>query len=241
MKKLSLALLFLVGCAQKKDVDAMDARVKALEEKIAALEKAPRAGGAAAAADPAAEEAASKLMTEVQDAMKGGDYATAKTKVATLTAEYASTKAGKAASRMAAEINLVGTDAKAIEVEKWFQGKADYADSKATLLVFWESWCPHCKREVPKMSEEQAKYKAKGIQIIGLTKVTKSSTDEKVAEFIKENKVTYPIAKEKDGSMSEAFAVSGIPAAALVKDGKVIWRGHPGRLNDEMLDKLMGG
>ena len=41
--------------------------------------------------------------------------------------------------------------------------------------------------------------------------------------------------------MSSSFAVTGIPAAALVKDGKVVWRGHPARLDDALLDKLMAG
>ena len=59
---------------------------------------------------------------------------------------------------------------------------------------------------------------------------TNSST-----EFIKDNKVTYPTAKE-NGDLSKHFNVSGIPAAAVVKGGKIIWRGHPGRLNDSMID-----
>ena len=35
--------------------------------------------------------------------------------------------------------------------------------------------------------------------------------------------------------MSQHFNVSGIPAAAVVKDGKIVWRGHPARLTDEMI------
>jgi hypothetical protein len=31
------------------------------------------------------------------------------------------------------------------------------------------------------------------------------------------------------------FGVSGIPAAAVVKGGKVVWRGHPARLSEQML------
>lgn len=241
MKKVALAslaaLVLLGGCAQKKDVDELKAKVTALEEKVATLEKSRPAG--ATAADPAKEEAAGKLMTDAADAMKNNDYATAKAKLNELTTQYGDTRAGKQAAKMAKEVNLVGVEAKPLEVERWYQGKADYDDSKATLLVFWEVWCPHCKREVPKMAQEIDKYKKKGINVVGLTKVTKSATDEKVEEFIKENKITFPMGKEKDGSMSEAFAVSGIPAAALVKDGKVVWRGHPARLNDEMLDKLL--
>ena len=47
--------------------------------------------------------------------------------------------------------------------------------------------------------------------------------------------MTYPTAKE-NGDLSKHFNVSGIPAAAVVKGGKVVWRGHPGRLNDSMID-----
>ena len=70
--------------------------------------------------------------------------------------------------------------------------------------------------------------------MVGLTKVTRYATDEKIVEFIDEKKLTYPMAKE-DGEMYKAFNVSGIPAAAAVKGGKIIWRGHPGRLTDEMI------
>ena len=55
-----------------------------------------------------------------------------------------------------------------------------------------------------------------------------ASGSEKVNEFLQEQTVNYPTAKE-DGTLSKHFNVSGIPAAAAVKDGKVIWRGHPGR------------
>ena len=43
------------------------------------------------------------------------------------------------------------------------------------------------------------------------------------------------MAKES-GDASKAFGVSGIPAAAVVKDGKVVWRGHPGRLTEQMIE-----
>jgi hypothetical protein len=41
--------------------------------------------------------------------------------------------------------------------------------------------------------------------------------------------------------VAEAFNVSGIPAAAIVKDGKIVWRGHPARLKPENIDKMLAG
>lgn len=236
-----LALTFaLLGCAQKTDVDALNARVAALEEKVATLEKRG-GGGAAAVADPAKEEAANAVMKDVTEALKTNDYPTAKVKLEQLTKDYSDTKAGKAADRMYKEVGLIGTDAHPIEAEKWFQGKADYANAPVTLVVFWEAWCPHCKKEVPELAKREADLKKKGVQVVGVTRVTKSATDDTVTAFLKDNDVKFPIAKDKEGATSEAFNVSGIPAAALVKNGKVIWRGHPGRLDDATLDKLIAG
>lgn len=74
---------------------------------------------------------------------------------------------------------------------------------------------------------------------MGLTKVNRSATEEKVEEFISTHKLTFPVAKETDGKISRHFGVQGVPAAAVVKNGKVIWRGHPARISDKMLDKWL--
>ena len=233
----TLSFLLFASCAQTKDVQALEAKVVALEEKMAALEKRAPAGHASSAE----EEAANAIMKLATEAIKVNDYTTAKAKLEELTKSHSATKAGKAADRMYKEVGLIGTDAKPIVVDKWFQGKGDYADAPVTMMVFWEVWCPHCKKEMPSLALKEADLKKKGVQVLGFTKVTKSATDEKVLEFIKENNIKYPIAKEKDASLSEGFNVSGIPAAALVKGGKVIWRGHPGRLDDATLDQLIAG
>jgi thiol-disulfide isomerase/thioredoxin len=234
---LLLAAPLVTGCVSKAQFDD-------LEKRVAAVEAAQKEGGAkspGATQQSPEEQAAMQLMKDMQKAAQAGDYATAKAKLAELQSDaYKNTRSGKASTRMGAEINLVGTDAKALEVEKWYQGKTDLNDGKATLVVFWESWCPHCKDEMPKMEPIYEEYKAKGLNVVGLTKVTKSASDDTVKTFISEHKITFPIAKEANGSMSSAYAVSGIPAAAIVKDGKVIWRGHPGRLTPEMLNGFLG-
>ncbi len=38
-----------------------------------------------------------------------------------------------------------------------------------------------------------------------------------------------------DGTMGKHYAVSGVPAVALIKDDKVIWRGNPAKLHENML------
>jgi thiol-disulfide isomerase/thioredoxin len=238
----SLVLLGLVGCASKQEVADLDARIKALEEKLAKPEAAAAAKPGTPGAPPAStpeDDAASALMKEAQVAINGANFELAKTKLAEITEKYPETRAAKAATRIAAEIGIIGTDAPAMEVEKWFQGKANWDSKKATLVVFWEQWCPHCKEEMPKMQPLSEKWSSK-LQVVGMTKVTKKSTDELVTQFLSENKIKFAVGKEKDGSLSKAFMVTGIPAAAIVKDGKIIWRGHPNKLTEAFLTQLLG-
>ena len=235
----SLALtLALAGCATADQHQQLEARVAQMEQKVEALEKAPAAAGAVAAADPAAEAAAKKLYESISEKVSKGEMDAAKKEMTELTTKYASTTMAKRARKMAAELEVVGKAVPsdwAKNLEKYYLGEGDIdLSSGTTLVVFWEVWCPHCRREVPELKATYEKLNGKGLNVVGLTKITRSATEEKVVEFIKENDVNYPTAKE-DGTLSKEFNVSGIPAAAVVKDGKIIWRGHPARLNDELL------
>ena len=59
--------------------------------------------------------------------------------------------------------------------------------------------------------------------MVGLTKLTRGKSKEEAMSFLQEKNVTYPVAKES-GDLSKHFNVSGIPAAAVVKDGTIVWR-----------------
>jgi peroxiredoxin len=218
---------------------ALEQRVADLEARLQKMEKS---GGDVKGKSPVKpqnneeEQAAAKVLKEASTLAEALKYDEAKTKLAELKEKYGKTRAARAAQRLEREIGVVGVDAGSFEVEKWYQGEISMADGKATLLVFWEVWCPHCKREVPKMNETYNKYKDKGLNVVGLTKITRNATEEQVTAFIKEKEVDYGLAKEQGDSMSKRFGISGIPAAAMVKDGKVVWRGHPARLKDEMIE-----
>ena len=124
-------------------------------------------------------------------------------------------------------------------IEQWFQQPVDLHNGQPTLLAFWEEWCPYSYREIPKLQETYNQYKDRGLQIVALTEVTKNSTDQKIRDFIQEKQLTFPIAKE-NGEVSEYFAPGkGVPWAAVIRDGRLVWRGHPAKLSKPMLDGLV--
>ena len=114
-------------------------------------------------------------------------------------------------------------------------------DAEVTILIFWEEWCSHCQREVPRLSKTFERFESKGLQVIGVTRVTKSSTRAKVIDFVQDQEVAYPVGQDIKGSdgkgvLSTAFRVVGIPAAGVVKDGTIVWRGHPRALTDALIE-----
>ncbi len=241
MSVLALAGL-LAGCATKSEVEALDARLTAIETKIDELAKAKPTRAAAGATDEE-EKAAASLYGEVNKLISEDKVDAAKAKLKELMSKYGNTRSAARAKRLVAELEVVGKTATSFGgnswAEEWFVGGASDVDltSGVDLVVFWEIWCPHCRSEVPKLQEMSQTYAGR-MDIVGLTRLTRSSTAEKVKEFIEEQKLTYPMAKE-NGSVAEHFAVSGIPAAALVKDGTIVWRGHPGRLSEDTIAKFI--
>ena len=243
MTRSLLLLALATGCATADQVQNLEKKVSDLEAKVTELEKRPVGPAGAAPIDPAKEEAAAAAYKEIDDLVKAGNYEAAAGKVQAFASAHGTTQTYKRAKKNLDELAVVGKTVDpqwTAKIEKWYQGDGKVDLTKGTtLVVFWEEWCPHCKREVPKLVETYGKYQSKGLNVVGLTRITKSSTEEKVTAFLSENKVNYPVAKE-NGKLAEDFAIGGIPAAAVVKDGKVVWRGHPARLDDAALDKLLG-
>ena len=71
-----------------------------------------------------------------------------------------------------------------------------------------------------------------------LTRLTRDATVESVQEFLTTNDVQEPVAYVRQ-DVADRFGIQGIPAAAVVEDGVIIWRGHPAALEGELLDRVL--
>lgn len=232
-----LALASLTGCVTLAQHRAVEDRLSAVESELSDLQDR-----LAPLLPPSEEEELSgrDLLEAAMTATQELRWDDAKAKLGELLVGYPNTQAARIGEALADEVDVVGRDAAELQVDRWFQGsKADLADDKATLYVFWEAWCPHCRREVPKLSATYDRFRDKGLGMVGLTEMTRDVTPEDVATFIEDNGVSYPIVKEKDQALALQYGIRGIPAAAVVKDGKVVWRGHPASLTDEMIETFL--
>ncbi|MES2827295.1 MAG: DUF6263 family protein [Bacteroidota bacterium] len=108
---------------------------------------------------------------------------------------------------------------------KGIDGKAyQLADFKNqwTVIDFWGTWCGPCREEMPvvnKFSTQVADGKFKNVRFLS---IACSDTDEKVKQYINENKFTMPVAMS-DGDVERNYKVRGYPSKIIISPtGKMI-------------------
>ena len=144
-----------------------------------------------------------------------------------------------------AALATVGKPAPELVIDHWLTGETTLQALRGqpVLLVFWNEWCPHCRRALPDVQAQAARFADRGYQVITVTKHTKGQTDHEVMDFLQRQELALRCAVEPEGYVStQDYGISGVPGAALVdREGVVIWRNHPARLTDELLGELIGG
>eukprot|EP00741_Cyanophora_paradoxa_P013322 tig00020684_g12865.t1 len=223
---------------------------RAFAAALAAAAGAVAAQRPALAADAELSEAdldaADALFDKMIGYQKDFQFKEAREAAIELQKNYPDSPLASVAGKMQVGYEAVGRQVGPVVLAKWIQGEEIWegwaADSKlarkekrvypgVTVVLFFEEWCPHCRREMPEMSRRFERLRDKGLRVLGLTQITAPSTEELVEKFLAENSISFPVAQE-DARLSKRFGVKGIPAAALVKDGIIEWRGHPKMVED---------
>lgn len=132
------------------------------------------------------------------------------------------------------EKSMVGQTLPKLSVQ-WLDKKPE-TEGKPMIVEFWATWCPPCRSSIPHLNEIYAKYKDKGLQIVGITDEDRA----KIKKFEKEVPIEYAVGLDANGKYAKPFGIQGIPHAVLVdKTGKVVWEGHPMSLKESQIEELL--
>lgn len=95
---------------------------------------------------------------------------------------------------------------------------------KVVLFNIWATWCHPCRAEIPELRALHAKYKDRGLELVGVS-VDADGTDDAIKGFTDEFKMTYPVWRDPDERVSTKFLAIGVPATYLIdREGILRWR-----------------
>ena len=91
-----------------------------------------------------------------------------------------------------------------------------------TVIVFFNTTCPDCQRDLPKLNQYYLKHKAdEGFQMVA---ISREEGEEDVAAYWKDNGLQIPYFAQNDRRIYELFASSIIPRVYFVSAQGIVTR-----------------
>ncbi len=142
----------------------------------------------------------------------------------------------------------VGDKMPEFKYSKWIKGTPinKFDDGKIYIFEFWATWCGPCKAAMPHLSNLAKKYKDK-IEVIGVN-IWEGSHDSnkqpydsylpKINRFVESmgDNMAYNVVVDNNeeflgNNWMKAAGQGGIPCSFIIREGTILWIGHPIRLD----------
>jgi thiol-disulfide isomerase/thioredoxin len=119
------------------------------------------------------------------------------------------------------DLKVVDTDGASHDLD------AALARGEAVALVFWQTWCPSCAGEAPRIVEAQQQH-ADRIHFVGVVPGRDADVDDaEVARVRAAWGYQFPQVRDRDLSLTRRFEVQGTPSIVVLgAGGAVRYSGH---------------
>jgi peroxiredoxin len=106
---------------------------------------------------------------------------------------------------------------------------------KVVLVNFWATWCPPCRKEMPDLQSLYVRFQGQGFVVLAIS----DEENAKVAPFIAERAITYPVLLDPGRKVNGLFQIEGIPKSFVYdRNGRLVVQSIDMRTQKQFLDML---
>jgi thiol-disulfide isomerase/thioredoxin len=84
---------------------------------------------------------------------------------------------------------------------------------KIVFLNFWATWCPPCRMEMPSMESLHQELKDRDLIMLA---VNVGEAPDLVSGFMEDYRLTFPVAMDRNGSVSRQYGVQALPTTYII-------------------------
>jgi peroxiredoxin len=98
-------------------------------------------------------------------------------------------------------------------------------EGKPLLLVFWNTWCPNCMRELPRINRLAEEFGPRGLKVLAVNTGI-NDAEGKARALWKKHDYGFPTGFDHVFEIGRAFGIRGVPTIFLVDSKGVVRYKH---------------
>jgi peroxiredoxin len=105
-------------------------------------------------------------------------------------------------------------------------------------INFYATWCPPCNAEAPTIGKLSAKYKSRGLTVLGVDEL---EDPQKAKEFLTKYHLLYDAVVDADGTMGKSYGAIGLPVHIFIDRAGIVKTYRQGEMYPDEIEAAIKG